>query len=173
MPRRISVFIDGRNVHYGLRELGWPTQYDVAEFARLVSVHFNLQRIHYYNATPLQKYCPEPEYGQQLRYYTFIESQPQVVFRKGYLSDAGTRPIEKLVDVMLALDIALGAHRDEFDVAALVSADGDFEPAVEEVRAAGKDVINFAFGHRQSFKLRACCTEVRRLKKRHFIPVIC
>lgn len=159
--------------HYGLRDLGWPLQWDVALFAAALTPHHDLQVIHYYNATPLQKYCPEPLYGQQLRYYDLIEAQPRVVFRKGYLNDAGDKPVEKLVDVMLALDLALGAARDEYDVAALISADGDFAPAVDEARSAGKEVINFVFRHKQSFQLRRRCDSVRFLKRKHFAEVTC
>jgi uncharacterized LabA/DUF88 family protein len=173
MPPRLAIFIDGRNVHYGLVGLGWPEQYDIAAFGAAIGQHFDLQTVYYYNATPLQKYCPEPAYGQQLRYYAHIDAQEGVVFRKGYLMDAGPKPVEKLVDVMLAVDLALGAHKDLYDVAALVSADGDFEPAVDEVHLAGKKVINFVFRNRRSFRLAAICDEVRYLKRAHFIPVVC
>lgn len=168
MRKRMAVFIDGRNVHYGLRQLGFPLHYDVLSFAAMLSEHTDLVSVNYYNAPPLQKYCPEPGYGAQLRYYAHIEAQPLIRFRKGYLNDAGPKPVEKLVDVMLALDMALGAIRDEYDVAALVSADGDFEPSVHEVRRAGKEVINYVFRYRQSFKLRRCCNEVRYLRSKHF-----
>jgi uncharacterized LabA/DUF88 family protein len=87
--------------------------------------------------------------------------------------DAGPRPVEKLVDVMLAVDLALGAHKDYYDVAALVSADGDFEPAVDEVHLAGKRVINFVVRSRHSFRLAAICDEVRYLKRPHFTPADC
>lgn len=48
--------------------------------------------------------------------------------------------VEKAVDVMLAVDLVSMAHRDEFDAAYLLSADGDFTPAVEAVRGLGKTV---------------------------------
>jgi hypothetical protein len=90
-PNRVAVFIDGRNVHYRLRELGWPTEYNVTGFARAITRHLALVAVYYYNAAPLQKYTKEPDYGRQLRYYALIENQPGVVFRKGYLSDVGGR----------------------------------------------------------------------------------
>lgn len=174
MDNRMAVFIDGRNVHYRLVELGWPTEYDVMEFAEAISAgqHFNLVAVYYYNATPLSKFTPEPEYGQQLRYYTYIEHQLGDKFRKGFLIDAGGRPIEKQVDVKLALDLALCAVRDEYDIAALVSADGDFGAAVEEVRREGKRVINYVFRMQRSFNLAQVCDEVRFLKRKHFTPVV-
>ena len=48
--------------------------------------------------------------------------------------------VEKAVDVMLATDLVIMAERDCFDAAYLLSADGDFTPAVEHVRSLGKKV---------------------------------
>ena len=169
----MAVFIDGRNVHYGLAKLGWPTQYDVRAFAESISSRFDLVSVHYYNATPSPIYTPEPAYGRQLRYYDQIRSQPGVHVKLGYLNMKGAKPVEKLVDVMLALDLALGAARDTYDVAALVSADGDFAAAVDEAKLAGKEVINFVFAVKRSFHLATVCDEVRTLKLRNFTHVNC
>ena len=48
--------------------------------------------------------------------------------------------VEKAVDVMLAIDMAVMAERDQYDAAYLLSADGDFTPAVETARSHGKKV---------------------------------
>jgi len=48
--------------------------------------------------------------------------------------------VEKAVDVMLAVDMVVMAERDEFDAAYVLSADGDFTPAVCGVREHGKKV---------------------------------
>lgn len=48
--------------------------------------------------------------------------------------------VEKAVDVHLAVDMVMMAQRGEFDVAYLLSADGDFTPAVKAVRSLGKKV---------------------------------
>ena len=48
---------------------------------------------------------------------------------------------EKAVDVALAVDMVMMAQRDEYDVAYLLSADGDFTPAVTAVRGLGKKVF--------------------------------
>ncbi|MEK7349011.1 MAG: NYN domain-containing protein [Candidatus Eisenbacteria bacterium] len=49
--------------------------------------------------------------------------------------------VEKAVDVQIAVDMVSMATRDEYDSAYLLSADGDFTPAVETVRAIGKKVF--------------------------------
>ena len=48
---------------------------------------------------------------------------------------------EKQVDVRIAVDLVSMAQRDEYDVAYLLSADGDFVPAVEEARRWNKKVF--------------------------------
>ncbi|HJQ97901.1 MAG TPA: NYN domain-containing protein [Candidatus Polarisedimenticolaceae bacterium] len=49
--------------------------------------------------------------------------------------------VEKEVDVMLAVDMVRMADRDEYDVAYLLSADGDYAPAVVAASNAGKKVF--------------------------------
>ena len=55
--------------------------------------------------------------------------------------------VEKAVDVMLAVDLVILAERNSFDVAYLLSGDGDFTPAVEAVRALGKKVFGASPTH--------------------------
>ena len=55
--------------------------------------------------------------------------------------------VEKAVDVMVTVDMVVTAERDEVDAAYLLSADGDFTPAVEAVRAAGKKVYAVSASH--------------------------
>lgn len=49
--------------------------------------------------------------------------------------------VEKAVDVMIATDMVSMAYKNEYDVAYLLSADGDFTPAVKEVRKTGRKVF--------------------------------
>ena len=51
-----------------------------------------------------------------------------------------TVTVEKAVDVMLAVDLVVMAERNGFDAAYLLSADGDYTPAVKHVRSLGKRV---------------------------------
>ena len=49
--------------------------------------------------------------------------------------------VEKAVDVALAVDMVRMADRNEYDVAYLLAADGDYTPAVEAVMGGGKKVF--------------------------------
>ena len=50
--------------------------------------------------------------------------------------------VEKQVDVLIAVDMVAMAHRNEYDLAYLLSADGDFVPVVREIQRHGKRVFN-------------------------------
>jgi uncharacterized LabA/DUF88 family protein len=48
--------------------------------------------------------------------------------------------VEKAVDVFLAVDLVTMAINDEYDAAYILTADGDYTPAVDAVRKLGKKV---------------------------------
>lgn len=50
-------------------------------------------------------------------------------------------PTEKAVDVMLAVDAVTMAQRGEYDVAYLLTADGDFTPVATAVRSCGRKIF--------------------------------
>jgi uncharacterized LabA/DUF88 family protein len=62
------------------------------------------------------------------------------LFRIAERNSKSTTYIEKAVDVNLAVDLVVMAERNEFDTAYILSADGDFTPAVKAVRAHNKVV---------------------------------
>ncbi len=49
--------------------------------------------------------------------------------------------VEKAVDVMLAVDLVRMAVQDDYDVAYILSADGDYTPAAKAAKEAGKKVF--------------------------------
>lgn len=55
--------------------------------------------------------------------------------------------VEKAVDVMLAVDFVLMAQRNEYDAAYLLTADGDFTPAVDAAKELGKKIYAASPSH--------------------------
>ncbi len=74
-------------------------------------------------------------YGHLIKHSAVLDKLKKLTFRDTYSYT------EKRVDVNIAVDMVSTAMKDEFDVAYLVSADGDFIPAVETVRETGKKVF--------------------------------
>lgn len=88
---------------------------------------------------------PNPAAEELLGYLAALPVRiDRTVFRT--LQDIGRRHrsttvlVEKAVDVMLAVDLVAMAVRGEYDAAYLLSADGDFTPAVAAARSAGRKV---------------------------------
>ena len=66
---------------------------------------------------------------------------------------------EKAVDVMIAVDMSVMAFSGEYDSAYLLSADGDFTPAVEFVKKIGRRV--YAVSPAQCAALAQATTYIR------------
>jgi uncharacterized LabA/DUF88 family protein len=79
--------------------------------------------------------------------------------------------VEKAVDVMLAIDMAVMAERDEYDAAYLLSADGDFTPAAEAAKSHGKKV--YAVSPLYGAQLAAIADSFIRLRHGWFDDCYC
>ena len=55
------------------------------------------------------------------------------------------RPIEKKIDIKIAIDIVSLAYENAYDTAVLVSGDGDFVPVVKKVKKLNKKAELWAF----------------------------
>lgn len=73
---------------------------------------------------------------------------------------------EKAVDIMLAVDLIRLAAEDRYDAAYVLSADGDFTPAVQAVREDGKSV--YAASPDMGFALARTVNSYIHLKKAWF-----
>jgi hypothetical protein len=72
-------------------------------------------------------------------YWEFIEQLPDTHLRFGELR--GLKSRQKGVDVLLAVDMLVGAVDRVFDVAILVAGDADFIPVINEVRRRGVSAV--------------------------------
>ena len=75
--------------------------------------------------------------------------------------------VEKAVDVMLAVDMVRLAERGEYDAAYLLSADGDYTPAVNAVKEGGKKV--YAVSPARGAQLASVVDSFIRLDKDWFV----
>jgi uncharacterized LabA/DUF88 family protein len=166
---RVAVFVDGANFYNRLRQCNWPTRADVGAFAERLAGGRNLVGAWYYNVSPPAERPPE-QIARQERYYTRIRENSLVHFTLGFLQrrlvDGRAVYEEKGVDVSLVVDMLTGAFTDTYDVAILVSSDGDFKPAVEAVRRVGKRVEYVFFpGTTRSTALMQACDVPRKCRR--------
>lgn len=155
---RAIVFVDGNNLYRGLEACYSIERLDLEPFCRFLVQDRELSRIYYADANFLQERGLR-NYSRQQAYFSHTRKIKGLVFRKGYYSTWTEPPTEKATDVYLATDMVDLCHRDEFDVAYLVSGDADLAPAVDILVERGKHVINVYMDHRKrnSYALRAHC----------------
>ena len=163
---KVAIFIDGSNFYHALKDRYSRVQIKFDALASALTNRLSnrkLVRVYYYNAAYDQVTQPDA-YKRQQRFFSFLRRTPylslvlgrleQRPIDWGNLDDEKRREVEKLleislpkytvvekgVDVQLAVDMVQLAVSNTYDVAILVSGDGDFAPAVEAVKKLGKHV---------------------------------
>ena len=161
---RVMVFIDGSNIHWGLK--GYRQQknsQDRMDYKKLIDYLVNgrtLVRAIYYCSKPIP-----PGKGSQIRFMDFLRHIGVQVVEKPLKTriDAITgkiRTVEKGVDVALAIDLIGMAWEDAYDVAILVSGDSDYVGAVTKVMGKGRNVEIASFRNFLSKELKRVCLRV-------------
>ena len=158
IKERAIVFIDGNNLHRGLMGCYEIERLDLEPFCQHIVQERDLRNIYYADANFLQS-INEETYARQQSYFNCIRKIKNLIFRKGHYSKYHRPVVEKKSDVFLATDMVDLCHRDEFDIAYLVSGDADLIPAIDIVRREGKQVVNvyFNFAKRNSRVLLPHC----------------
>ena len=72
---------------------------------------------------------------------------------------------EKGVDVKLAIDMLIKAYKDHYDVAILISGDGDFAQVVQEVKDRAKHVELCVFTNQKCYHLRKTVDRIIELNQ--------
>jgi len=173
--KKVALFIDGSNFYYGLKGIYGEdqslTNFNFLKFGDiLVGQARDLLRIYYYNA-PLDYNASPEAYAKQQKFFERIKSMDKVkliLCRLQKRKIKGTNKSYYVVkgdDIHIAVDLVKGAYENTFDIAILVSGDGDFVPAVEVVQDKGKSVENAYFKSSLSWHLKQECDKSIRLNK--------
>lgn len=163
---RVAIFIDGSNFYHATRKVFRKTQIKFDALAAKLTNRLpgrKLIRVYYYNAVSEQD-SGSDQYKNQQRFLEYLRHTPYLQLKLGRLErrtidwssltpkqkqvvekELG-RPlpeythVEKGVDVQMSVDMLHLAVTNTYDVAVIISGDGDFAPAVEAVKELGKHV---------------------------------
>ncbi|WP_027883603.1 NYN domain-containing protein [Meiothermus rufus] len=148
---RVAVFIDGSNLYRGLvSTLGTDYRLDFVAFISALAAGRPLLRAYYYNA-PLPNEDPAAKAHQS--FLNYLKRAPYVTVRLGRLERRGEGFVEKGVDIQIAIDMLRLAYADAYDVAVLVSGDGDFAEVLRVIQDMGKQAENTTFQVLSSYRL--------------------
>ena len=139
MDERVAIFIDGSNLYHALRENLGRADLNFSEFIHKLVGDRKLYRTYYYNV--LQDPGRNPDGArEQHEFLSILRGSPYLEVRLGTTKMSQTGMVEKGVDVMLATDVVLFGADGLYDVAILVSGDGDFAYALQAVKNKGRHV---------------------------------
>ena len=151
-PRRVAIFIDGSNLYHSLEENCGRYDLNFHAFAQKLARGRTMFRTYYYNVLQDPERSPQG-YQDQQKFLTALYNTPYLEVRLGGAKTRGATTIQKGVDIMIAIDLLRFAWEDRYDVAVLVSGDGDFAYAVQTVKDMGKHVEVAAFPANLSWEL--------------------
>ena len=145
MPR-LCVFIDYQNVYMGARKAfhaptdpGSLGQIDPLKLAEAICAKdafgHELTGIRIYRGRPVAERDAPGHAANLNQCAAWEKTSPKVsVISRPLSYPSGTkRPLEKGIDVALAVDFVTMAIRNEYDVGVIVSTDNDLKPALEAV----------------------------------------
>ncbi len=140
---RVIAYVDGYNLYYGLREMGWRHLYWLniqVMVKQLLRPNQELAATKYFTTIvkrPIEKNKRQMVFLEALQ--TLRDFQ---IFYGHFLSDTVTcnncghtyeTHHEKMTDVNIAVELMSDAYQDRFDVALLVTADSDLIAPVRTV----------------------------------------
>lgn len=141
---RVAVYIDGYNLYFGIAERGWRRYLwlDLDALARrLLKPKQILVSTKYFTARVRED---KAKIRRQSTFLQAIETQGHVDIYYGryqckskqcrHCNAKWNEYEEKMTDVRLATELMRDAYKDVFDIAMIITADGDLEPPITTIK---------------------------------------
>jgi len=160
---RISVFIDGANFCYGVKSIKpryTDFHFDFKKYINHITKEGKLVDVYYFTATLKQTLNPEIYAKHQKMLARLKKADYKVILSKRKIRrdiDGSIRHQIKEDDIRLALQMQKDAYNNKFDIAYLLSGDGDFVPLPEFLKEKGKKVCVYYFPKLVSDSLLRAC----------------
>ena len=170
------IFIDGSNLYHIFKRMFKSSRrlmnFDFEKFSKKIAGNRKLVRVYYYTA-PLDRMKDEKTYMKQQKFFDKLRRIPNfklILCRMQKVKINGKIVYQvKEDDIHLAVDMVKFAYNDAYDIAVLISSDGDFVPAIKAIQEIGKNVENIGFETKFSYHLKQECDKFKQLKKKELI----
>ncbi len=141
----VAIFIDGGYLEKVMSNQFSRTRIDFKklsnEIAKQISADATIIRTYYYHSSPYQSNPPTKEeserYARKERFFASLERLPRYEVRRGRVGRRGPdkngnyKYEQKMVDVLLSIDLVKFSSKGKITHAVLIAGDGDFVPAVK------------------------------------------
>ncbi len=130
--KKVAVFLDGANCFYTQRKMGWNI--DIEKLLTYCKGYGEVIEAGYY--TGVSDDTNQKKYLDKLAYvgYSLITKPVKTMYDQttGQTSQKANLDIEIVIDMFNMID--------RYDLAILISGDGDFERAIQQLKSRGKEV---------------------------------
>lgn len=132
--KRVAVFLDGSNYFYTQKKMGW--QIDVEKLLNYCKGYGEVVEAVYYTGKDTSSCNAQNKYLNKLAYigYSLVTKPVKTI----YDHDTGKSIQKANLDVEIAVDMY--NMIDRYDMAILISGDGDFERALQLIKSRGKEI---------------------------------
>lgn len=132
--KRVAIFLDGANCFYTQKKMGWNI--DAEKLLAYCQEFGEVIEAVYYTGKDTSTLNSQQKYHDKLAYigYSLVTKQVKTI----YDSESGRTTQKANLDVEIVLDMF--NMIDRYDIAILISGDGDFERAVQLLKSRGKEV---------------------------------
>lgn len=157
---RIAIFIDGAHLSKLLSIYFGKIKIDYAKLANWIADGSDILRVYYYDCLPYQSNPPTPAeqtlYSSKRAFHYNLNRLDNFEVKEGKLAHRGNNqngdPIfeQKMVDIMLAVDLVNLSLKRAISHAAIITGDSDFIPAIRVAKGEGIS-IQLIHGPAKSF----------------------
>jgi len=172
---KVSIFIDGNNLHHGLRYIYGKdqrlNQFDFKIFLDYLVKNKKISEIFYYNAELDKSHNPQ-KYKRQKEFFDNLRKVPKLklilckLLKRRIKGTKNYYYVLKEDDIHMAANMVETSWENKFDIAIIISGDGDFVPAVKAVKRKNKIVTNIYFKNSSSRDLKRYCDSSLELTKK-------
>ena len=164
---RCTIFIDGSNFYFKLKELGFRNllEFDFSGFVKMLAgKKGSLVKATYYVGKIRTDGTKKTQqlFRSQRKLLAHLKKH-KITYSLGYLMKSDGKYHEKGVDVNIAVDMLVATYENLSDRLILVSSDTDLLPAILKAKEKGKKVEYIGFSHKASVAMVANCSKSRLL----------
>lgn len=160
MSERSAIFIDGAYLERVLRDEFKSAKIDFQRLSENIAGDSDVLRTYYYNCPAYQGTPPTDvekyRYDNQRKFFNRLENLPRYSVRLGRLARRGSpgryRYEQKMVDILLGVDMVVLAVKGHVRKVILLAGDSDFIPAVSVAKSEGV-VVRLAHGQSRHLDL--------------------
>jgi uncharacterized LabA/DUF88 family protein len=143
MAEKSAIFIDGGYLNRVLKDNFAEADFDLLKFCEKICGDTGTSRLrtYYYHCLPVLRKGFENKDREKIRrmesYLTKLKRLPRFEVKLGRLQIIGGMFKQKMVDVLMSLDITNLCFAGQIKHAILIAGDSDFVPAIKQAKDSG------------------------------------